>query len=753
MSFLQTLPTDLAFVTHIANRLVETFECQSYALHPVQVTPLPESCGAAAINFLEEYLLLQPSPASVDYVVMHSHFRQQFCESIRNCTLVSHPWMWGAGKDEVSKAQEELVPILSEHGVPQEEVHSRAQKAVAVIGASQILQACQGKTPWRSLKVLGNNHKFQFVLPDELQVQIAARAGKEAIGNQGRKGKGQKTSKNEAPLEIDPMKLSLPEGLFSCNDEPVQQITSQQVGPIAEGVAIMTALEAEPFLRASKIVSSNPLAILVLNAPSNRLSTTLMHSPVTVPARCIVNQEPLLLEATLVQLGSMKIERAAQKSHAAFEAVQVATLKLVVYRDEVPISWDQFGQGPVKYILRNLPMLKMCSEKHCKCAAWHNEEGVPVHSAVVDVWRRQFMRKGYKPDQMASASIFSVCVRVPKCLQDKVIEASGTAGIYVEPRSLEAREVDSTYAVVWVPKADRKTVVHLKQTNPAATSIVRSDDCWGLRVLATQAQALHQSVRPEAVYLPQGPRMKFTVAPVPYGTDRRSLSQALKAIGWEAKPVQPIGAVDGGRGNVWSVLSTEHPPTNIVAMGHGDMVIATVQTPIGEKEDKMKPLATSKTLTLCGQASKKASANDPWTVQDPWQSYIPTKSVNHPSVPEASESLKQLESKIEKAVLARLPTQAAIPMEQDDMPDRVEYLEKQMQSLMHKQQQLEVTVSDQHVQQSAQLSQLQGQLNAQGQQVSNQLASQQQSMQQMFEAQMQQIRNLLSKRPRSEDGE
>ena len=398
-------------------------------------------------------------------------------------------------------------------------------------------------------------------------------------------------------------------------------------------------------------------------------------------------------------------------------------------------------------------MLKLCLEKHCTCAAWRNEEGVAVHSAIVDVWRRQFMRKGYKPDNMTTASMFAGCVRVPMCLKDRIIETSGTAGIYVEPRSLDAREVDSTYAVVWVPKADRKTVLHLKQTNPVATSIVRSDDRWGLRVLSSQAQALHSSVRPEAVFLSQGPRMKFTVAPVPYGTGRRSLSTALKAIGWEAKPVQPTGAVDGGRGNVWSVLATEHPPTNIVTMGHGDMVIATVTVSTGDKEDKRKPLATSNTLSLCGQVSQKTGNQDPWTFRDPWQSYNPTKSAANVSPPEASASLKQLESKIEQAVLARIPTHAAVPMEQDDMPERVDYLEKQIQTLMHKQQQLEGTVSDHHVQQSAQLSQLQGQLNAQGQHVSNQLASQQQNMQQMFETQMQQIRNLLSKRPRSEDGE
>lgn len=754
VSFLQIQHADREFVELVASRLKQAFVCNKVAIHPVFSQNIPESCGAAAIMFLAEYLLMEPTPEKPDFSEIHKCFRQDFVEHGLSEHLVAHPWMWGAGKEDQVKAQEELAHILKSHGVPAEVVKQRAQQAVTSIGASEVLKACQSNSPWRTLKALGNQVKFQFVLPSELQMQIAERAGKETLGQPNRKSKGVKQSKSEAMPEIDPAKLCLPDSQFSCEGVPVKQIQPHQIGPVAEGVAIVTALEAEPFLKASKVVSNGPLALLVLNAPHNQLGTTLNHMQVTVPARCVLNQEPLLIEASLVQLGSRRIEKTLTKPHADFETVQVATLKLVVYRDEVPVSWESFSQGPVKYILHHLPMLKLCVEKHCQCAAWRNTEGIAVQSAVVDVWRRQFLRKGYKPDNPTSASMFSVCLRVPTCLKDRVIEASGTAGIYVEPRSLDAREVDTTCEVVWIPKADRKTVAHLKQTNPAATSIVRSDDRWGLRVPASQAQSLHASVRPDAVYLPQGPRLKFTVAPVPYGTDRKSLSKILKAVGREAKPVQPTGAIDGGRGNVWSVFATEHPPTNIITTGHGEMVIATVKTPVEEKGDLRKPIATSSTLTLCGNALKKQGQHDPWTVQDPWQSFQPQKPVQQlAGVPDASESLKQLESKIEQAVLARIPAQPVVSMEQDDVPDRVEFLEKQVQSLMHKQQQLEVTVNDQHVQQSAQLSQLQGQLNAQGQQVSNQLASQQQSMQQMFEAQMTQIRTLFGKRPRSDDGE
>ena len=754
VSFQISSEQDRGIVHLLAKKLQEALQCKSFRLISSTRDSDIQCCGAAAVLYLEEHLLLQETPAEVSIEAVHEKYRDQFQAQLAEIVLAPHPWMWGAGNDDTKKAVDALIGVLKDHGVPSDCLQSRAQQAVAAIGGTPVLQACSSKAPWRNLKALGTNVKFQFVLPSELQQQIEKRAGQEAVGKPLKKTKGNKPVKQDESPVLDPAKLSLPEGLFSCGGKPVEQLTLQQVGPVAEGVAVVTALEAEPFLRSGKLIAKGPLALLVLNAPSARIVTVLPTLPVTVPARCVVNHEPLLLEATLVQIGGEKIEKTPPKTNLELESVKVSTLKLVAFRDEILGPWDQFVQGPVKYIIHHFAILKLCCEPHCKCKAWHNEENEKVQSAVIDVWRRQFMRKGYKPEPPATAIMFSVCIRVPECIRDRVLALSGVAGTYVEPRSLDAREVDKLFEVVWVPRADRALVMHLKQTNPAASSIARSDDRWGLRTLAAQASALHASIRPDAVYLSQGPRLKFTIGPVPYGTDRRSLSKALKAFGWDVEPIQPTGAVDGGRGNVWLVHSTEQPATNIINLGHGDMVIATVDAKHGVKDEQMKPVAAPSTLTLCGSAAQAPLVKDPWTVRDPWQSYQPT-SVDGTwmkSVPEPSESLKQLESKIEQAVLSKLPAHQALPMEQDDVPDRVDVLEKQVQSLMQKQQQMETTMQEQHIHQSAQLTQLQGQINAQGQQVTGQLTSQQQQMQQMFEAQMNQIRSLLSKRPR-EDGE
>lgn len=709
-----------------------------------------QCCGAFVIAFVEYLLKNQPLPVDQQELIsLHDYCRTLFMTTVRH--LCPHPWTWGAGKDAVGPVVEKLIHYLQEHGVGSDQVQSRAQAAVKAIGATDVAKAIDSNNPWRNIKSLANNVKFQLVLQTELQQHIAGKAGKE-VGKVTKKARAQRVPKQPDSIVLDPCKLQIPDGTFCSEGKELQQLTPNQIGPVAMGVVVLSLEEADPFLKANQIVSKAPLALLVLNAPSYRWSTQLLVSQVTCPARCIMNQEPLLLEASLVQIGTGVVEKKQGVAELAIETVKVSTLKVMVYKDEVQLPWDTFVNGPVKYIVSQIPTLKLCQEKDCKCPGWHNHEQEQVSAAIVDVWRRQYLRQGFKPEAPAAASIFTVCIRVPTCIRDQIIGSAGFGGVYVEPRTLDAKEIDRSFDVVWVPRADKSSVSHLRQTNPLVAGITRLGDRWGLRVRADQAQVVHQSVRPDAVFLEQGPRLQYSVSPIPFGTDRQALSRALKSSGWEVKPIQPVGSVEGGRGNTWNVVATKPPPSNIIPMSHGEVVISTVKALEKAKSETMKPVAASSTLNLCGTGRLQSSGlKDPWVMQDPWQSYQGPRPENVTrGALDASDSLKQLEQKIEQAVLSKVPQVAC--MEQDDVPDRVAVLEKQVNSLMSKQQQIEVSIQDHHAHHAAQLSQLQGQLNAQGQQVAGQLESQQQNIKSMFDSQMAQIRGLLAKRPR-EDGE
>ena len=405
----------------------------------------------------------------------------------------------------------------------------------------------------------------------------------------------------------------------------------------------------------------------------------------------------------------------------------------------------------MRYIIHHIPLLKVCKQQNCTCQHWHNSEKVEATEAIVDVWRRQFLRTGYKPEPVATSSIFSVCIRVPECLAERLLSCSGGEGIYIEPRSLDSKSVSSDYEVIWVPKAGKSELCHLRQVNPAVIGLARVNDRYGLRVRTAQAAALHKAIRPDAVYLANGTRQSYMVGPIPYGTDRKALSKALSSSSWEAKPLQPVSALTGERGVMWSVVAVSDPPTNIITMSHGDVVITKDKEAANDVSRTLKPVAAASTISLCGASSK--SKDDPWLKVDPWGQYVPVSGGNpqQSGLATAAESIHQLESKIESAVLAKLPH--VVAMDQDDVPDRVQELENRFNQMVQRQQQLESVVSDQGAQQSAQLSQMQSQLNAQGQQLAGHMDAQNQQIQSMFESQMAQIRGLLSKRPRDGDHE
>lgn len=397
----------------------------------------PRFCGALSLGFIEHRVLktvLPETPAMAE--AHHMHLRRLFREAVAEATITWQPWLWGNGVGEVTpdKVGDTLQKLLVEHGVPSDHAHHRSQQAIQAIGQAQVLQALNGKAPWKSLKTLGSNVKFRFITEEELQMQIASRSGKDPIGKPSHKAKQQSEAKSQQEVALDPAKLGLQEGAFTGGGKVLSQIPLSMVGPMSEGVAIVTWSQAEPYLRSSQVVAEGPLALLVLQGPVGGCHTGLQVSKATVPARCLANQEPLLLEASLVQLGKITVSKSVAQAPVSIESVQVATVKVTVFKDECKVSWEQFCGAPLKYVIQQCPLLRYCRSPGCSCPCWHNSEDINVSDAIVDVWRRQFLRAGYKPEPPATSCIYSVCIRVPTCLLSRLLAASGEGGVYTEPR-------------------------------------------------------------------------------------------------------------------------------------------------------------------------------------------------------------------------------------------------------------------------------------------------------------------------------
>jgi hypothetical protein len=121
--------------------------------------------------------------------------------------------------------------------------------------------------------------------------------------------------------------------------------------------------------------------------------------------------------------------------------------------------------------------------------------------------------------------------------------------------------------------------------------------------------------------------------------------------------------------------------------------------------------------------------------KDPWQGAL--KSVPTPAGPNVAVQIQEMEERLEKSILAKLPYEK---METDEDEGRVHQLELQLQQLATRQQSLEGLVQEHH-QHTAQVQTLQTQMMSQ-------LEVQRSQMKGMFDDQMCKLEAILAKKGR-----
>ncbi|CAL1172412.1 unnamed protein product [Cladocopium goreaui] len=656
-----------------------------------------DHCGAASVCFLGHVLLNKPLPVHAeDLLRIHEELRSSFGAALGLLTDVPKPWGWGLGVPDVVGLVSNLLQL---HGVPHAQCQLRAKMLIQSLGKTEVQSAVTGITPWKSLKILANAHKpvIQLVLPDE-QAQYAA--SKQASAPQAKKQPGGTKRLTPArPAELDPAKLVIDHGAFCVDcDEPLMQTPFNALGPLSVGVALATFQDAKPFLDAGSLLSSGGLAMLIINPPAD-FATSLQWSSLRFAARCAYNQEPMLLSGALVQLGRKTVYQYKAKNVPAIMSVEVAT----VYFDQWEQNWEDFASKPVKHVLACIPCLQTCRVPSCQCPGWHPSP-TDQHDALLDVFRRQFFGENGRPTKWDKADYFAVLIRYVKCLEPAVLTLSGRCGLFIEPKTEDAMQPHGDYQVIWLPSLDFATVSHKAKIEAHCLGIARSGRRYGLRVKAQHFQEVFASVKPEAVFLAPRSRMTYHTGPWPYGCDRKSIARALKAAGWKARPLQPLQNVPGGL--VWSVQAVCEPPTNVLAMQHGQVVLTRHDTKPAPAELPPNVVGQEATVRMC--STMPTTETDPWLTHDPWKKAI--AAAPQPPVPApTANALQELEDRVERSILAKLPQQNE-GMEVDDQDQRIAQLEMQLHQLAGRQTQLEATVSDNHAQQSAQVHNLQQQM-------------------------------------------
>ena len=111
--------------------------------------------------------------------------------------------------------------------------------------------------------------------------------------------------------------------------------------------------------------------------------------------------------------------------------------------------------------------------------------------------------------------------------------------------------------------------------------------------------------------------------------------------------------------------------------------------------------------------------------------------------PTMTPQLQELEERLERSIMEKLPMDRMDRMETDDTEDRLQTLERQMQQIASRHQALEGTVTEHQRQNTAQLQTLQAQMVSQ-------MEVQRTHMSNMFEDQMSKLETILAKKGRHE---
>ena len=684
-------------------------------------------CGAATIAFLIAKLNDGYMPATEAALQDFSaRLRDQFRVSHAEATDVLRPWCWGTGVDELPTL---LATLLQFHGVPQSASKQRAKLVLQSLGKEAVQKALEGVSPWKSLKHIAKQHQpvIQLVLPDELATVVKSRQAKK--GSKDPKMPPPKVQPSK-PLDLDPSRLQLePETFCTAPDVMMQQIQVGQVGPLASGVALVTHAEAQPFLQANKVLTTKGLALLIVNGPTE-LCTDLQWSSIRFAARCAVNQQPILLHGFLVQLGNAIVCPYRRHTNVSVPDVPVTCARVTVFRDQWPQDWETFATHPVKEVLQHIAPLQTCRIEGCTCHKWHRDPMDHAQDVVMDVFKRQFFTDGGRPTRAHQASHFSVQLRYLKQQETQVLQCSGVNGLYIEPRLPDSSTPSDEFQVIWLPQATLSEAQHSMQCEPLSIGLARAGRRYGIRVQARHYQTLFAKLKPDSQFLAPGERLNWHCGPWPFGSDRKMIAKVFGDMQWQARPLQPHRTVEGGI--MWLVQSVTPPPQSVWNMSHGPVVVSQCESASASMTQSNHVIGTQATVELCSSSADV----DPWMTRDPWQGAL--KTVPTSASPNVTTQIQELEERLEKTIMAKLPYEK---MDTDEDDDRVGQLELQLQQLAQRQQSLEGMVNEHHHQHTAQVQTLQTQ-------VMSQLEVQRSQMKGMFDEQMSRLEAILAKKGR-----
>jgi hypothetical protein len=351
-------------------------------------------------------------------------------------------WILRAGAlGDLSQEEKEIAwglrVLLQQRGVPGHLTEEGALMCLSKIGAFKLKNALEAKDAWGQLKALGSAPRvnFPWIKPVELEEQIKKRTQSKFKINPSNKKSAKGRRAGSQPVIVDLLDPHLIEGTFVAEDEqPLTQLKISEVGANSCGIAFGQLSDVQPYLQLTTapvpVAAQGLLPVINLRFPA-------IFKP---------TGEAILIEGSLIQLGDQTIHRVSNAKKIQTEELPAVVLNISVFRDEWPHSWESFIPSPVKAILGNFPAFVLCKGVSCGdgCNRIHLPVDAELGSVIAEVWNRLWLSLRGRKMPAAEADLFQVYFRTPQVCLSTLHCLSGSAGLYVEPRSVDDRTADQS---------------------------------------------------------------------------------------------------------------------------------------------------------------------------------------------------------------------------------------------------------------------------------------------------------------------
>ena len=617
----------------------------------------PADCGFQALGWIISKILDEDTrvPWADDQACQ---WRGRFHEHLKACgkdrELVPVPLRLGG-----MSVPKQLQQLLESYGVHESRSQECADHLLETLGKPCIASVLKSPKPWADLKTRANMHSppIRIVLAEELKQAVQKRSQEpKPVGHKSNK----RQTKSATAVQVKADQISVPTSVFKQVDGvELGQINMQHVSQTSQGVIVANITEALPYFGLTSPLTAEGLGLLVLDHQDPRLPGK--HTIVQVPALCRDTSEPLILTATLFQLGHKEVVRNVPANCLAVQEMDNDVARIMIYKDQYGDQWDAMIHQPVKTILQGEFFAHIKADD------------------VLDVWDRQWMSAKLTKAPLATCEVFSVNLRLVTGVTKRVLEQSGTAGIYSEPRSDDGRSPHPKYQVIWLPNRSFAEATLAQKTTEGECHLVRNQNRYGLRVPSEVAEQVHARHRPEQSFLPGANTIKFRMGPMPYGSTKQSVSNICQKLGWQCRPLGPQGQTPDRSGTYWLIQAAAPPPSWVYHLAHGDVLISQINQPTEKEASKTAPvLASTKTLSSLARSSRPAgSKDDPWLHDDPWKAPKGTKEIS-------VGQIAALEAALEQKLLAKLPdapSRSDDSTMDDEMDSRVTSLETKLEQL------------------------------------------------------------------------